>query len=85
MTLRDQPRHALSNIVNMAEDPRAYMRVYSALSARIGKALPSGERLNIGLIADEFEVSRPTVAHALQLLADEGKVTRYPGVGWVVE
>lgn len=62
------------------------MRIYGDLRAQIADGrLPSGSRLNIGLIADQYETSRPTVAHALRLLADDGKVTRYAGVGWIVE
>ena len=29
-------------------------------------------------------MSRPTVGHALRMLEADGKVCRYPGVGWVV-
>ena len=61
------------------------MQVYAELSAQIGDGrLPSGARINIGLLADQHEVSRPTIAHALRILEAETKVTRYPRVGWVV-
>ena len=61
------------------------MQVYAELAAQIGDGrLPSGARINIGLLADQHETSRPTIAHALRMLETEGKVTRYPGVGWVV-
>ena len=60
--------------------------VLAALTARLDAGeLVSGDRLNIGLLADQMEVSRPTVAHALRILEKSGLVTRYPGVGWVVE
>ena len=36
------------------------------------------------VLADEFEVSRDTVQRSIQMLADEGKVTRWPGLGWYV-
>jgi DNA-binding GntR family transcriptional regulator len=62
------------------------MHVYTALTARIdGKELPPGTRLNIGLIADEFGVSRDTVQRAIGMLADEGKIIRWPGLGWYVQ
>jgi DNA-binding GntR family transcriptional regulator len=48
-------------------------------------ALPPGTVLNIGLLADQHDVSRPTVAHALRVLEADGMVRRYPGVGWQVE
>jgi DNA-binding GntR family transcriptional regulator len=38
----------------------------------------------IGRLADEFEVSRDTVQRSIQMLSDEGKVTRWPGLGWYV-
>ncbi len=61
------------------------MQVYAELAARIADGtLASGARLNIGLLADQHETSRPTIAHALRMLKADGKVTRYPGVGWTV-
>ena len=62
------------------------MQVYEYLSERMADGrLPAGTILNIGLIADQRDVSRPTVAHALRMLEADGKVKRYPGVGWQVE
>jgi len=61
------------------------MQVYAQLAAQIADgSLSSGDRLNIGLLADRYETSRPTVAHALRMLEADGKVRRYPGVGWTV-
>lgn len=66
-------------------DPRAYMRTYAQLKARIeGGQLAAGARLNIGLLADEFDVSRDTVQKALGLLEDEGLIERFAGLGWYV-
>lgn len=66
-------------------DPRAFMRVYSQVKARISDgSLPAGTRLNIGLLADEFDVSRDTVQRAIGLLADDGLAERWPGLGWFV-
>lgn len=66
-------------------DPRAFMRVYAQLKANIvsGDVAP-GARLNIGLLADEFDVSRDTVQRAIGLLAADGLVERWPGLGWFV-
>lgn len=70
----------------MADDPRQYVRIHDLLSRKITRGeLPPGTRLNVGQLADEYDVSRPTIAHALRLLADEGKARRYPGVGWIVD
>ena len=67
-------------------DPRRYMQLYQRLSGLIASGeLPAGTILNIGLLADQHDVSRPTVAHALRLLEADGRVKRYPGVGWQVE
>ena len=66
-------------------DPRAYMRVYAQLKAQIeGGELAAETRLNIGLIADEHDVSRDTVQKALQLLEQDGLIERYAGLGWYV-
>jgi DNA-binding GntR family transcriptional regulator len=66
-------------------DPRAYMRLYAQLKARIeGGELAAGARLSIGLIADEFDVSRDTVQKALRLLERDGLIERYEGLGWYV-
>lgn len=76
---------ALGYRQGMPQDPRRYMQVYGALSSQIADgSLRSGDRLNIDLLAERHDVSRPTVSHALRLLESDGKVTRYPGVGWYV-
>lgn len=66
-------------------DPRAYMRVYRALADAIaaGEMMP-GARLDMGLIADQHDVSREPVKHAMRLLARDGLVERYDGLGWYV-
>lgn len=66
-------------------DPRLYMRIHAALAERIADGtLPPGTRLNIGLLADEFDASRDSVQKAIGLLADAGLVERWPGLGWYV-
>jgi DNA-binding GntR family transcriptional regulator len=61
------------------------MHVHAVLAQRIADGtLATGARLNIGTIADEFDVSRDSVQHALRLLADDGLVQRWPGLGWYV-
>lgn len=66
-------------------DPRAYMRIYRQLTAQIeAGTLAAGVRLNIGLIADEHNVSRDTVQKALGLLEADGLIERYAGLGWYV-
>ena len=66
-------------------DPRLYRRIYAQLSQRISDGtLPAGTRLNIGQLAAEFEVGRDTVQKAIGLLADDGLIERWPGLGWYV-
>ena len=67
-------------------DPRRYRQIYAELDARIkGGTYPAGSPLPpIGRLADEFGVSRDTVQRSIQMLADEGKITRWPGLGWYV-
>jgi DNA-binding GntR family transcriptional regulator len=61
------------------------VRVHAALSQRIADGtLPAGTRLNIGALADEFDASRDTVQRAISMLAAEGTVSRWPGLGWYV-
>src|SRR5437867_3648387 len=57
----------------------------------------SGERLNVGQLAERFPLSRPAISHQLKVLADAGLLvrerhgrervyrlgTRYPGTGEV--
>lgn len=67
-------------------DPRAYMRIYAQLKARIeGGELAAGARLNIGLIADEYDVSRDTVQKALGKLEADDLIERFAGLGWFVK
>ena len=67
------------------EDPRLHRRIYAALAERIGDGTyPPGTRLNIGLIADEWDTTRTTVGKALRLLAAEGRVEMFRGLGWYV-
>lgn len=67
------------------EDPRPHRRIYAALAGRIadGTYAP-GTRLNIGLLADEFDVTRTTVGKALRLLEADGAIVMYQGLGWYV-
>jgi DNA-binding GntR family transcriptional regulator len=66
-------------------DPRQFVKIYEALTARIDSGeLPAGTRLNIGGIAAEFDVSRDTVQRSIGMLADDGKVQRWAGLGWYV-
>ena len=43
-----------------------------------------GQRLNLGLIADEMGVQRDTVSRGMQVLAERGIVRFWQGLGWYV-
>ncbi len=67
-------------------DPRRYRQIYAVLSQRIadGTYAPGSPLPPLGALADEFDVNRDTAQHAVHMLADEGKVVRFPGLGWYV-
>jgi DNA-binding GntR family transcriptional regulator len=68
------------------DDPRPSRRIYAAVSARISNGTyPPGARLNVGLLADEFATTRTTVGKALRLVADDGRIEFYTGMGWYVK
>lgn len=70
---------------DVADDPRLYMRAASAIAGRIEAGeYESGQRLNIGLLADELGVSRRTVGHGLAVLESRGLVQFWAGLGWHV-
>ena len=69
------------------DDPRPSRRIYAELSRRIAQGsaqYAAGARLNIGLLADEFGVTRTTVGKALRLLEADGAIVMYQGLGWYV-
>jgi DNA-binding GntR family transcriptional regulator len=66
-------------------DPRLFMRAATLVEGRIADGTYSpGQRLNIGLIADELDVERGTVSRAMGILRDRGLVTFWQGLGWYV-
>lgn len=67
------------------DDPRAYMLAARAIEERIEDGTyAAGQRLNVGLLAEDLGVYRAAVSRALSVLADRGLVARYPGLGWYV-
>ena len=67
------------------EDPRLYRRIHAALAERIADGtMPPGTRLNIGLIADEFDTTRTTAGKAVRLLEADGRAELFLGLGWYV-
>jgi DNA-binding GntR family transcriptional regulator len=68
------------------EDPRSYVRIATALRSRIDSGeLKHGQPVpSITTLSQRYGVARATAAKALRLLESEGKVKRYPGLGYFV-
>jgi len=61
------------------------MRAVEVVTARIANGEYSpGQRLNIGLLADELGVERGTISRAMRVLGERGLVQFYEGLGWHV-
>lgn len=62
------------------------MRAVALVEGRIADGTYSpGQRLNIGLIADELDAERGTVSRAMGILAERGLVIFWQGLGWYVK
>ncbi|MBO0819794.1 MAG: winged helix-turn-helix transcriptional regulator [Nocardiopsaceae bacterium] len=70
----------------MPEDPRIYVRVVHRVRAQIedGTLRPGQPTPTIETFCQQFGCTRQTVSKALRLLADEGLLIRYPGLGYYV-
>lgn len=68
------------------EDPRIYVRILHHIRAQIDDGtLAAGEPVpTISALCRQFACSRQTAARALALLAADGYLTRYPGLGYYV-
>lgn len=73
--------------MTVADDPRKYARVFRELRQRIADGTyPAGAPLPpLAALADEFDVARDTAQRAVRMLADEGLVERWAGLGWYVK
>jgi DNA-binding GntR family transcriptional regulator len=66
-------------------DPRKFMRVATELREVIADGtLKPDEAITIGELARKHGVDRATVAKAFRLLASEGLLERWPGLGYYV-
>lgn len=67
------------------EDPRLSRRIRAAVAGRIDDGTyPPGSRVHVGMLTDEFSTTRTTVGKAMRLLAEEGRVEYFSGLGWYV-
>jgi DNA-binding GntR family transcriptional regulator len=75
-------------MASMADDgdPRIYKQVLHFLREQIvsGTIKPGMPTPSITALCRQFGCARMTAAKALQLLADEGTLVRYPGMGYYV-
>jgi DNA-binding GntR family transcriptional regulator len=67
------------------DDPRKYIRIADGLreEIRAGKR-QARDLVSITYLTQEHDVARQTAAKALALLAREGLVKRFPGIGYIV-
>jgi GntR family transcriptional regulator of arabinose operon len=67
-------------------DPRIYRRIFEDLRQQITSGqIPLGTALPVTrVLMDRYDCSRDTVQRGLQLLADEGLIIRWPGLGYYV-
>jgi DNA-binding GntR family transcriptional regulator len=67
-------------------DPRKYRQLAAALRTQItsGEIAPGDPAPTITELAASHQCARQTCAKALSILAGEGLVTRYPGLGYYV-
>lgn len=68
------------------EDPRKYVRVLRDMREQIedGTLRPGQPTPTIETLCIQFSCVRQTAGKALMLLADEGMLVRYPGLGYYV-
>ena len=68
------------------DDPRAYVRIAASVRALIESGeLASGQPVpSITTLTQEHGVSRETAGKALRLLETEGRLVRFPGLGYFV-
>lgn len=69
-----------------AGDPRKYMAALDYVRGLLagGALRPGMPAPTIGALAERFGCTRKTARKALGLLADEGVLVRYPGLGYYV-
>jgi DNA-binding GntR family transcriptional regulator len=67
-------------------DPRAYRQVAAYVREQItdGSLATGDSAPSIGALVRETRRSRQTVGKAMQLLEREGRVIKYPGLGYYV-
>lgn len=71
--------------VTQVDDPRLFMRAAELVTARIGDGTYApGQRLSLGLIADEMGVERTTLTRAMRVVEERGLVRFWRGLGWFV-
>lgn len=73
-------------MLNPTFDPRIYVRILCFLREEIagGNLKPGAPTPTIGALCERFGCTRHTAGKALGLLAGEGEIVRYPGLGYYV-
>jgi DNA-binding GntR family transcriptional regulator len=67
-------------------DPRRYIRIAAAVRRQVDDGtLKPRDTVPIAALTREHGVSRKTAAKALGVLEAEGRLKRYPGLGYTVQ
>ena len=67
------------------DDPWKYVRIADGIRSRIREGrLGARDLVSIKYLSQEHDVARQTAAKALVLLAREGLLQRFPGIGYIV-
>ncbi len=69
----------------MVEESWKYMRIADSIRSRIKEGkLGKRDLVSITYLTQEHDVARQTAAKAVGLLAREGLLDRFPGIGYIV-
>jgi len=83
---RDMDGEIVTSDAFAASDPRAYIQLAAAVAEEItaGKYAPGDQLPSIRILCAESGLSRQTAGKALRLLERQGRIDRYPGLGYFV-
>jgi DNA-binding GntR family transcriptional regulator len=67
-------------------EPRLYMQVARAICRKIESGeLKPGDTVSIADLMEKYGVARQTASKGLRVLCKEGRMNRWPGVGYTVQ
>ena len=71
---------------DVLRDPRKYRQLAEVIRAQVisGQIMPGSPAPTITELASRYGCARQTCAKALRILVEEGRLIRYPGLGYYV-